>query len=867
MSVHTALDRVRQDLRYAWRGLRRTPAFTAAAIATLALGIGAMTSMFGLVDAVVFQPTGVVRIGQVYAVGLSQPALSARDRRLRFMDADALERTPPASVTAVTSVGIGGTSGIVQIAGRAENVLTERVTAGYATVFGLSAQAGRWIAEEDNRGAGTAVAVISDRLWRQWFHASLDIVGRATVTMGQPYRVIGVAPPGFRGTQTGLVPTDVWLPLGHPVALPGAPAGAVENRLRGRSVVTFVRTRAGASTSEVAGEIGALVGGQPDADPNAATIALQPAAEALRVTELVALAAGVLAFSALVFLAACANLANLFYARGTERAGEFAVRRSLGARTSSLFGLMLAESGIIAIAAASAGLAVAIGATTAFTAAFPTFRLARNLGVTIDLSPDYRVFLYAFGSGLAAALVVGLLTAWHASRVPVIRGIGAAATAGVVTSRRRSLPLTFVSVQVTAAVLLLIGAGLFLENTRSVLDRQVHYDTSQLAAARVMWTDEPATPSSWAEQDAIVERRRAMTSAERAAHDEATRAASHASREAFFSTLLERARDMPGVEAAALTDALPGGTAPAPRREPGVLQITAGPDGVSGRLKNLDASWISVSPGFLTTAGLRLLRGRDIQPADAYGAPLVAVLSRSAAEGLWQDEDPIGNTITCCQLKNQTLTVVGVADDPVSSSDRSPRTRHSNFVLLSSAQAGNHERFIVVRTATPVGQVDALRALIHGLDPRVPVFDAGPVDEFLLAGVAIARAQRVVSVSLGLLALGIATFGIYGVVGYFVSRRTREFGLRLALGATPRQILKLVVDYSVHIILIGLLPAVLLASLGTRLFEHQLPGLMPNSITMWVVAPLIMLATGVLAGLVPARRASRVDPNVTLREL
>jgi hypothetical protein len=274
-----------------------------------------------------------------------------------------------------------------------------------------------------------------------------------------------------------------------------------------------------------------------------------------------------------------------------------------------------------------------------------------------------------------------------------------------------------------------------------------------------------------------------------------------------------------------------------------------------------------VSPGFLQATGIRLLRGRDIQPADAYGAPLVAVLSRSAAEGLWPDEDPIGKRIGCCRQLYQTLTVVGVADDPVSSSDRSPWTRASNFVLLASAQTGNHERFIVVRAANPEGQVDAMRALIHGLDPRVPVFDAGPVDEFLLAGVAIARAQRVVTMSLGLLALGIATFGIYGVVGYFVSRRTREFGLRLALGATPRQVLKLVVDYAIHIILIGLLPAVLLASLGTRLFEHQLPGLMPNGITMWVVAPLIMLATGVLAGLVPARRASRVDPNVTLREL
>jgi ABC-type antimicrobial peptide transport system permease subunit len=141
------------------------------------------------------------------------------------------------------------------------------------------------------------------------------------------------------------------------------------------------------------------------------------------------------------------------------------------------------------------------------------------------------------------------------------------------------------------------------------------------------------------------------------------------------------------------------------------------------------------------------------------------------------------------------------------------------------------------------------------------------VDELLLAGVALERAQRVLTMSLGLLALGIAMLGVYGVVGYFVSRRTREFGLRLALGAVPSQILKLVVDYAVHVILIGLLPGVLLASLGTRLFEHQLFGVMPNGITMWVVAPLLMLAAGIAAGLVPARRAARVDPNVTLREL
>lgn len=859
MSIPTLFNRGTQDLRYAWRGLWRTRAFAVVAIATLALGIGAATTMFGLVDAVALRPMADARLDRVYAL---QPS---RAVGLRFADADALERTPPPSVAAVTSVDEAGAA-LAQTEGRAEYVVTERISAGYSGVFGLSAQAGRWISGEDNHDAGAAVVVISDRLWRQWFNADPSIVGRAIVTVGRPHRVIGVAPPGFRGVQTELAPTEIWRPLGHPVADAGTPVGtSVAVQLRRRWVVTFIRARASATTSQIAGEIHALLAGQPDPDRSVGTLTLQPGAQALRVSELVALAAGVLAFAGLVFLAACANLANLLYARGTERAGELAVRRSLGASTRSLFGLMLAESAIIAVVAASAGLGLALGATWAFRTAFPTFRLARNLGITIDLSPDYRVFLYAFGAGTLAALVVGLLSAWRASRVPVIRGLGASATAGVVSSRRRGLPMTFVSVQITAAVLLLIGAGLFFENTRSALDQRVHYDTSRLAAARVLWT--PPTAVSEAEWMATVDQVRAMTTLERARYEAKLRAAVHARREAFFSTLLEQTRALPGVEAAALTNTLPGSTAPRPSGGPGALQAAARPDLVSGRPRNLNASWIAVSPGFLETIGVRLLQGRGIQPADAHGAPLVAVLSRSAADGLWPNEDPIGKRIHCCRQLYETLTVVGVAGDPVSSSDRSAWTRHSNFVLLSSAQTGNNARLIVVRTAHPAGQVDALRALIHGLDPRVPVFDAGPVDEFLLAGVAIARAQRVVTMALGVLALGIATFGIYGVVGYFVSRRTREFGLRLALGATPRQILRLVVDYAIHIILIGLLPAVLLASLGTRLFEHRLSGIMPNGITMWVVAPLLMLATGVLAGLVPARRASRVDPNVTLREL
>jgi putative ABC transport system permease protein len=849
-----------QELRYAWRGLRRTPGFTAVAIVTLALGIGANTTFFGLVDAIVFRPTAIARLDRVYAVTLKHETLSSRTGLLRFRDVEVLERTPPSSIAAVTFVSLPGREdpNLIQTEGRAAYVLGERVTRGYADVFGLHAQAGRWFSVDDDNPAAQGV-VISDRLWRQWFKADPNIVGRALVTVNRlPHRVIGVAPPGFRGVQTGIAPTEIWRLIARPVVSRDEPRWA-EYVAEQRSLVTFIRTRPDASTAQVTGELRNLLKGQQNPDPVADTLELQRGQDALRITDLVALAAGILSFSSLVLLAACANLANMLYARGTARAGEIAVRLSLGASARDIFGLFLAEAAIIAFIAASIGLTLAVSAASAFTSAFPTFRLAGNLGVTIDLTPDFRVFFYAFGAATLAALTIGLLTAWRAGRVPVIRAIGSGTTTNVVSSRQRIMPLTFVSVQITAAVLLLIGAGLFLENTRSVLDRQTHYDTAKLAAARLIWTNRrPA--------DAEVRARLlAMSVEERSQYFASQRAAEHAAREAFFNALVSRARELPGVEAAGITDALPGGTAPAPQWGMAIFQVP--PDQAIGTPRKLDGSWIATSPGFLETIGVTLRQGRGILPMDAEGAPVVAVLSRSAAEGLWAGRDPVGRQIHCCRLERIPITVVGVADDLVSSSDGSPLTRHSNFAILSAAQTGGSERFIVVRAQNPIAQVDALRGVIHSLDATVPVFDAGPVDEFLLAGVALERAQRVLTISLGLLALGIAMFGVYGVVGYFVSRRTREFGLRLALGAMPRQILKLVVDYAIHIILIGLLPGVFFASLGTRLFEHQLFGIMPNGITMWVVAPLLMLGAGVLAGLVPARRAARVDPNVTLREL
>jgi hypothetical protein len=348
MTPRHTLDLAVQDVRYAYRGLRRTPGFTAAAVVTLALGIGANTAFFGLVDAVIFQPTAVARLDEVYAARFRNAARPSQPLLLRQADSEVLERTPPASVAAVTSVSAREGAALIQTAGRAEYVLSERVTPGYAHVFQLRARAGRWFEAGDD--PDTAI-VIGDRLWREWFGADPQVVGGTLRAGGTVHRVIGVAPPGFRGVQTGLVPTEVWRLMGRPAppAVPSDVPTAVRMELQ-RSALTFVRARPGVSASRISGEIAAAIAGQPDPDPTIAELTLVPGEEMLRVDELVALAAGILAFTGLVFLAACANLANMLYARGLERAGEIAIRLSLGAGAHGVVGPFLAEAAIIAAA-------------------------------------------------------------------------------------------------------------------------------------------------------------------------------------------------------------------------------------------------------------------------------------------------------------------------------------------------------------------------------------------------------------------------------------------------------------------------------------------------------------------------------------
>jgi hypothetical protein len=461
---------------------------------------------------------------------------------------------------------------------------------------------------------------------------------------------------------------------------------------------------------------------------------------------------------------------------------------------------------------------MAAGRLELFADAVPAFYTNYWRSVRLDLSLDLRVLGYAAGAGALAALVVGAGSLWRSNRSSLLTRLAASGTAVVAKTEGRTLRTMLVAVQVSAAVLLLIATGMLLESTSRQLDRRILFDTGSLVTARIELPDE---------------------------YDESRGA--H-----FFNQLLERVHAIDGVSAAALADALPGGETPVPHHGQGGIIGEAPGEGLGGVPTRLDGYWAHASPELLDTLGLSLVHGRGIEHTDVEGAGPVAVVTDSAARRLWPGQDAVGKRITCCG-QPYLRTVVGVTSDPVTSrgtaqamdvgasmaeqAEGGPGT----YVFVPAAQHYRPNMIVAIRTMSEDTVVSRLRQAVIALDPSVPLFNAGPAHATQFARASAERSVRTVAGALGAVAFSIAVLGVFAVVSYFVSRRTREFGLRLALGATRGQITKLVVDHSIHMVLIGLLPGVLFASLGTRYFQLELQKLRPSGLTMWIAVPLLML--------------------------
>ena len=811
----------------------------------LGVGIAANTVFFSIVNALVLKPLpGADLTGLAVVQRGRAPSLFATEIRH-------LSEYPTAGLAAIA--GSRQDRLRVQTPGRVEHVNGELVTGGYAALLGLRARLGRWIQPADDLSTGgEAVAVISDRLWRTWFDAREDIIGRATLRLSQEsgrgwtgtFQIVGVAAADYQGLRGRFSNCDVWLAASAPARFATADRRAA---WADHVLLPIARLARGASFPNVERALEARL--STGADGRTRTIAtpwraepirLDDAATVLKGNRLPGLSALILVLAPLVLVAAAANLANMLYARSATRTAETAVRLALGASRRHLLSLLFAEVMFIAGLAAVAGLAMAVVAAGRFEDAFPFLIAGRYTNIQLDLSPDFRVVAFAFAVAALAGVIVTAFTALRVMRQPLLSTLVAGGAPMGLTSRHGRLRSILVGVQVTVAVILVMVGGLGWEEMRKTLDRrgvvgrQVHYDTSLISTVQVNLDYHGYEPT------------RART---------------------FLEGVVDDVRKIPTVEAAAMADVIPGG--PAPKSWPWgntTLFAAEDRDGKPSATHRVNAAYARVSPGLVQTLGLTIRRGRDFTDADVDGGPLVAIVGRKTAATLWPNENAIGQRMVFGT--SQWLTIVGLVDDAISA-DGGAALIESHFVFVPYFQHPKNAMpmRVVVRSRASDGNVEAVRERIRARDTDVAVLEAGFIEDEALNWLKPEQAATMLLISFGVLALGISMLGVYGVIAYFVTTRTREFGIRLALGATRRGVVKLVLDQAIHLTLIGLLVGVFAVSIASRFIQSRQFDFMPNEIETWVVVPIAILLAGVIAGAVPAARAARVSPNVALKDL
>jgi predicted permease len=814
-----------QDVRHALRRLRRSPVYAATAIGTLALGIGVNTAIFSLFNGVMLRSVPVPNLNRVVAIATSPRgnvqsfAIDEADARVFAAAHDQIAATFTSDPLIGALVG-DGQSAVVS---------GELISGPYFDAFKLRAAAGRLLGPADDRPEGQIPIVISAGLWHRWFTGASSAIGATLRMAGHPVTVVGVAQQGFSGTWLPtILRADVWAPAWAADDLRTVQGAGRTTRHR-----TFALLAPKSSIAEAAAMVRTMGASLPPGSEPRQFTAL-PAERAMLFDEFARpgriVGSAVVALSALVFLIACANLANLLLARGAERVPEIAVRLATGASRARVLRLFLVETFVLSSLAAFVSAAIAIVGTRALQA-IPLPAL-QGLHVDLDLSPDIGVLAYLIATALAAAIAIGMVPALRASRTSPVDAIKRGGT-GTTTIRRSRLMAVLVSAQISLSLVLLVGAALYARSAIATASIDPGFDVQQLASASV-------DLNMYRYEEAAGKR--------------------------FFDELISLARSTPNVTSAVLVTGLPirsvGGRSPSTNSvlaEGTSLRST--PYGLAGYY----ARYIATSPGLFATLRIRLIGGRDFTDEDDEGAPRVAIVNEDLARTLWPGRNPIGRRLSVVK-DGPLLEVIGLVANTGSSAARTT----GPMFFLPLAQSYDPNVTIIAR-ANPGTSASSLLAPLHDalrhLGPEVAFFDERTVAETIGIAALPVRLAALVLGSLGAIALGIAVLGLYGVVAYLSTQRMREFGIRKALGATSASLYSTVVRQAMRMLLPGLAAGVVLAFAGAAFLRALLYGVDGHDPITFAGVTLALLAAGLLACTVPARRASRVDPNAALREL
>jgi predicted permease len=800
------------DFRYALRTLLSRPTFTIGAVLTLALGVGANSTIVTFASAALFRPMpGIADPEQLVWIST---VWRDRGREARMSYPEYVDYREAMTMVFSDVVALRSTPLSLGSGEEPQRVRGQMVSGNFFSALGVAPAAGRLLTTDDDRPGQPTVAVLSDRLWRRQFGRAPDIFHTPISINGRPFTVVGIAPDAFVGAALGET-ADVWLPLARAAVARSSDGGLLTNRdsswllVMGRLRDGVTMKGAQAAASAVAARLGAAY---PDTQGNRA-IRISHAGSGLPPegrNELLPLGVLMLVVTGTILLITCANVANLLLARGASRALEISIRSALGASRRRLVRQFLAESAILAAAASAAGLLMSFWIADMLQAQLPEEEF-RGLHAFADM----RVLLFTAAAGATSVCLFGLAPALALTRGALVPQLRTTPGAG----GRTRLQGVFVVAQLALSLVLLLAGGLSLRAVQKSAAMDPGFDSDGVLTASYDLALQNYTPDR---------------------------------RIAFRRLLRERIAALPGVTDVSITNVPPlSGTMVGT-----VVSARSELRGESESRAYLNAA----GPRYFETLRLPIVRGRGFTAGDTLGAADVAVVNEMLAANLWGGEDPLGREIL---LEGRTVRVVGVArNSKYDEITEDPRP----FMYLSIDQHQQLDReTVLVRGEAAGGLLASVRSTIRGLDPVLPVFDVRPLAAVLTERNDKERALSALLGGSGSLALLLAALGLYGVMAYAVAQRTREMGIRLALGATPSQLTRLIARDGLRLSAIGAAIGVILSlpmayALGALLFGIQIA-----DVAGFGVICAVLVLVGTLAATLPARRAGRLDPLVALR--
>jgi putative ABC transport system permease protein len=804
-----------QDLRYAIRVLAKSPGFTAVAVLTLALGIGANTAIFTIVYGVLLrplpfpQPDRIVQLAETFQADSDEMALSWNELQHLREYGQLFEH-----IAGYTDVGFNLATG-----NEAEHVRGVPASAEYFQVLGVHPGLGRDFLPEEDRGEGQRVAILSHALWTSRLGGERTIIGRKILLSGDAFTVIGVMPAGFDPRSDSElnpgVQADVWVPL----ALVAKTAGSGEN------IAVIARLKPTVTSGQLLSQMDIVTKDfqvrYPEVVGKELVMSFRPyqamIGAGMRPFLLVLL--GAIGF---VLLIACANVANLFLARGSSRGREVAVRVAMGASRARLVRQLLTESLLIALAGGALGLVVANAGLGSLLRMAPS-----NLPRLSDIRLDGSVFAFTFLISILTGVVFGIVPALYATKTNLSESLKEGEGRASAGTGRARLRQGLVIGELALSLVLLTGAGLMIATFERLVNTSPGFDPHHVL-----------TMQFW------------MTGSKYNSTPEITQ---------FYRAVEQRIEALPGVTTAGVVAA----GLPLERGGNNGVRIAGAKDS-----EFVSMNYREITPGYFQTIGTPLKQGRGVSEADSEGSNSVVVINEAAARKYFPNRSSLGEHL---YVSNVLSEVVGVVGDTKSHLDQPAEP--TTFIPAAQAKFGTSNLFegwfprsIVVRTTGDPLQLNrALREAVVATDPLVPTGAIRSMDQVLSRSLALRSFMMMLLSIFGGLALVLASVGIYGVIAFAVSQRTREIGVRMALGAKPADVLRMVLREGMTLVAAGVVLGVAAALMLTRLLEGMVYGVKVRDPLIFVTVNLLLVAVSLAACYIPARRATRVDPLVALR--